>query len=396
LYKIARWVRGSAKVWPAAAFCAGAAVILCLPSGERASPGGCRAGTVCAPPAVHAQALAGASQEGETRIVTDEADAALAILERSRAGNPVTARDWTRLFTSEGYQRLKQREESMGRAFSDSAFRTFLLADSVVAKAPRLRETLESWRATDLEGAARLARAYLPAGSRLAAALYPVIKPLPNSFVFEAKSRPAIFMYVDPEVSRVRLENTLAHELHHIGLASACAGAEEEASSEAVRTALLWASAFSEGVAVLAAAGGPEVHPHAVGTAQERERWDRDAGRVPEDLPRLEAFLLDVVDGRLASPDSVRAMGMSFFGYQGPWYTVGWTMAATIERAFGRERLVAGLCDTRRLFADYDAAARLIDASGETLPRWSPELLAKLAIPPATAPDSAAPAPSSP
>ncbi len=32
---------------------------------------------------------------------------------------------------------------------------------------------------------------------------------------------------------------------------------------------------------------------------------------------------------------------MSYFGVQGPWYTVGWQMAVIIEKQLGRERLIA-------------------------------------------------------
>jgi hypothetical protein len=42
------------------------------------------------------------------------------------------------------------------------------------------------------------------------------------------------------------------------------------------RTVSAWLGAFGEGFAVLAAAGGPAVHPHATGTAEDRARWDED------------------------------------------------------------------------------------------------------------------------
>ncbi|MDY7093601.1 MAG: DUF5700 domain-containing putative Zn-dependent protease [Acidobacteriota bacterium] len=324
----------------------------------------------------------GASQEAgaaavDVRMETDEADAALAILHAHRAGEPVAEEAWGRLFESEGYRRLQQRERSMGREFQDSAFQEFLLSDPVVASAPALAEAVADWRQADLTGAAGRALAYLPAGTKLRATLYPAIKPRPNSFVFEVESDPAIFIHLDPTVPRAKLENTLAHELHHIGYAAACGAADSELTDR-VRTAVRWAGAFGEGLAMLAAAGGPSVHPHAASSAEERARWDRDVANVEADLRRVEMFLLDVAEGRLSDPDAVRAAAMEFFGVQGPWYTVGWKMAVTIEEAFGRERLIEVMCDPRRLMATYNAAAQERNRAGGDLPLWSSSLLALL------------------
>src|SRR5687768_15810054 len=65
----------------------------------------------------------------DVRIVTDEAEAALAILERRSRGEPIPEPAWTALFASEGYRRLQQREAAMNRVFTDSSFRAFLLSD---------------------------------------------------------------------------------------------------------------------------------------------------------------------------------------------------------------------------------------------------------------------------
>ena len=312
----------------------------------------------------------------DVQIQTDEADAALAVLAAHRAGRSASGEAWDRLFASEGYRRLRQREHALGRAFEDVTVQAFLAEDSVVAQAPALAAAVADWQRADLRGAARRALAYLPVGTRLRATVYPVIKPQPNSFVFDVEADPAIFLYVDPEVPRAKLENTVAHELHHIGYAAACEGPGD--GGERVRTAVTWAGAFGEGLAMLAAAGGPDVHPHAVSGAEERARWDRDVANVEADLRRAEAFFLDVLDERLADPDSVRGAAMSFFGVQGPWYTVGWTMAATVERAYGRDRLVDVLCDPRRLMATHNAAAEAENALGARLPTWSPSLLRRL------------------
>jgi hypothetical protein len=133
--------------------------------------------------------------------------------------------------------------------------------------------------------------------------------------------------------------------------------------------------AFGEGFAMLAAAGRPDVHPHAASPAADRERWDRDVARFPADLREIERFFLDLTASRLGK-EAENKKGFSFFGEtQGPWYTVGWKMAVTVERAWGRERLIADACDPRKLLASYNEAARRNAAKGYAPTLWSDDLL---------------------
>jgi hypothetical protein len=268
----------------------------------------------------------------------------------------------------------------MDRGFEDGAFRQFIESDSLLARASLLTAALAEWKRVDPAAAADLALAYLPAGARLRATLYPVIKPQPNSFVFDlATDSAAIFMFLHPAIAAEKLENTLAHELHHVGHAAACSGADPFAGPDGTREAVRWMGAFGEGIAMLAAAGGADRHPHAVSPPADRERWDRDVANAPADVARLERFFLEVIEGTLSAPDSVRAAAMDFFGEQGPWYTVGWLMAATVERAQGRERVVATLCEPHRLLVEYNAAAAEHNrATGASLPLWSEPFLARI------------------
>jgi hypothetical protein len=318
-------------------------------------------------------------------IVTDEADAALAVLDRIRAGRAVRDEDWRGLRESEGYRRLRKREESMGRRFSDSVFVAFLHADSTRARTEALRRTVAAWKKADLESAGRRALAYLPAGAVIRARVYLTIKPWTNSFVFETTTDPAIFLYVDPKVPAAKFENTVAHELHHIGYAGACAAEEDTTLAPEARTARMWTSAFGEGLAMLAAAGGPKIHPHAVSDAIERRQWDESMARFCEDRQALETFLLDILEGRVSDPDSVRARAMGFFGVQGPWYTVGHRMAVAVELTEGRDALLATLCDPPKLLVGYNRAMRGGEASPRrkagacASPLWSDRLLQLLA-----------------
>jgi hypothetical protein len=199
----------------------------------------------------------------EFKFDTSEADAVLAILELRAAGKQATDSDWQRLFSSEPYVRLKKREASMHRDFTDDDFRRFVQSHDLAKRAPALRHTLEAWKKADLQAAAQRILPYLPADARVKASVYPVIKPRTNSFVFETDTNPAIFLYLDPDQSQSEFMNTVAHESHHIGFSDAGKQYEEKikALPENARKAAEWMGAFGEGLAVLAAAGSADLHP---------------------------------------------------------------------------------------------------------------------------------------
>lgn len=312
-------------------------------------------------------------------LVTDEADAVLQILAKQEANQTLSDADWQRLFSSEGYVRLKRREAAMQRSFTDEEFKTFVLSDKVLQEREALARTLEAWKTVKVTGAARRALTYLPKDAVIRAKIYPVIKPRENSFVFEVNTDPAIFLYLDPAKTKEQLENTLAHELHHIGYGSSCPGRTVEAEIAArppiVRGTLRYVGAFGEGFAMLAAAGGPDIHPHKFSPANDRGRWDRDMGNFNKDLKQVDQFFQDILNGRLTD-DERSKRGFSFYGVQGPWYTVGWKMAVLIEKTFGRKQLIDCMCDQRKLLTTYNEAARKHNRkAAEPLALWSSEIV---------------------
>jgi hypothetical protein len=259
----------------------------------------------------------------------------------------------------------------MGRSFTDADFKAFVTSPELRSRRVALAATLAKWRAVSIEGAKARALAYLPAGTRLRAAVYPVIKPATNSFVFDTARNPAIFLYLDSTQTPAQFENTVAHELHHIGISVACAGHDEGSAPPEAQAAATWFGAFGEGVAMLAAAGGPDVHPHAESPAGDRRRWDADMRHYDSDFRILVTFFADVEQGRLKG-DAVVAAARKFYGIQGPWYTVGWRMASLIEKKEGRRELVAALCSPRRFASDYNRAA---SRTAKSLPLWPQSLI---------------------
>lgn len=311
------------------------------------------------------------------RIISDEADSVLTILAKRKAGQPVTEADWQQLFSSEGYLRLKKREASLKRTFDDTQFKAFVLSEQLAANSVALAETLSKWKHADVEAAAMRALAYLPKNARIAAKIYPVIKPQTNSFVFETQSDPAIFLYLDPEVTKDKFENTLAHEFHHIGYSSSCGddrgGKQIEPTN--VKDVIDWIGAFGEGFAMLAAAGSPDVHPHATSKPEDRARWDHDMANFNQDLKKVEGFFNDLLSGKLTEEQRQQA-GFAFFGVQGPWYTVGWKMSVLIEKTYGRETLIECICDHRKLLITYNRAATTYNRTAEVpLALWSDSLI---------------------
>ncbi len=315
-------------------------------------------------------------------VVADEAEAVLRILDKRARGETIPDEDWQKVFASEGYRRLKKRELSLSRPFEDADFRAFALSDELLARRGRLAETLAGWKSIDAERAARKAFAYLPSEAAIRAKIYPVVKPRTNSFVFEIKTDPAIFLYLDETVSADEVENTLAHELHHVGFGSVCpsaaAATEIKKTTSEKQKVFRWLGAFSEGLAMLAAAGGPDVHPHAASKPDVRARWDRDVADFGADLEKVEGFFRRLEAGGLSEKEEAAAAA-AFYGEQGPWYTVGWQMAVVIEKTFGRRELIECYCNQQRLpFVFNRAVEKYNRRHRAALAGWSEDFLAKL------------------
>jgi hypothetical protein len=317
----------------------------------------------------------------QVRVDASEAEAVLSILEARRTGRTAAAKDWERLFATEPYRRLKRRESSMKRDFTDQDFKSFVLSPDLAKSESALRTALAAWRKADIEGSARRILPYLPPQAGIKAAIYIVIKPRTNSFVFELLQDPTIFLYLDPKISAAKFENTVAHELHHVGLASVSAESERVLAGlpPRISAAVDWMGSFGEGLAMLAAAGSPDIHPHAASAPDERERWDRDMANAGRDLKDVEAFFLDIIQGRLSGKESIREKAMAFFGIQGPWYTVGYAMAVLVEKTEGRAALIECMVDPRQLLIRYNRAAEKWNAAyPDKKPLWSAALLAAI------------------
>ena len=318
--------------------------------------------------------MAQAADRVGVTLDTSEADHVLTILHKRQNSVAVTDADWQALFATEPYRRLKQRESSMHRPFSDDEFRTFVLSDELAVKQNALERTLADWKGANLATAATGVLGYLPDTAVVHTKVVAVIKPRDNSFVFDMDTDPTIFLAVSIKMTKERFANTVAHEMHHVGLASTDKQYEARVAAlpPRARTASLWMGAFGEGLAMLAAAGGPDVSPTGAEGPEEQMNWAAGMANFEGDFADVNAFFEQVLDGTLEG-DAVDTKASTFFGdIRGPWYFVGYRMAVLVEIRLGRAALIECMLDYRQLLEKYNQVAMQLNRSGAaSLPLWS-------------------------
>lgn len=324
-----------------------------------------------------AAALPQESDRVKVRLDATQAEAALRIMDATSEGAGATRAHWRTLESSRPYQRLKQREGSLNVGFTDADFRAFLTASEQLSRRVALRDTLRRWSEIDIDAAAQEAFAYLPDGARLDGEVYFLIKPRTNSFVWDLSGEPGVFLYLDPTSSAAQTRNTVTHELHHVGMGRNCPGSPM--GPDGAAQLRRWSGGFGEGLAVLAAAGGADRHPHADSPSEARAVWDASVARFADDLRIQDAFFIRVLNGDAGDAAAIAEVMRGYYGEQGSWYTVGWRMAQIIEQVEGRAAVVEAFCRPGGVFSAYNAAARRLNAEGRDLPTWSDKVVTAMA-----------------
>lgn len=318
----------------------------------------------------------------DVRVELDEPRAAIALLEDLAAGREPVDTKWAALWNSHGYRRLLARETAMGRGEGFAQrLQAWLREPETVAQLDGFRAAVVRWEAFDATRAAKRARHYLPAETALRATLFPVLKHTTNSFVFDLEGDPAVFINMDPGKDADFLEAVMTHELHHVGLAHCPQPPDYDRLTPVQQRVADWLGVFGEGLAVLATAGDPFRHPHYYSDADQYAVWERDVARFNLDLARSETIFRGVLEHSIAEDQQRPALFTLIASNavpQGPAYTVGWKMAALVERHFGHAALINAICDPRMLLRLYNDAATVTASSESTLARWSPEFLAAL------------------
>jgi len=89
----------------------------------------------------------------------------------------------------------------------------------------------------------------------------------------------------------------------------------------------------------------------------------------------LDQFFRQILNGNL-SIEAENKQAFTYFGVQGPWYPVGWKTAVTVEKPYGRKRLVGAICSGPQLLATYNqAATEIAKREGATPVLWSKEVI---------------------
>jgi hypothetical protein len=322
--------------------------------------------------------IASRAERVEVKLDSSEAEQVLAILAKCKQNGTVKDADWDALFATEPYRRLKLRETAMHRAFTDEDFKTFVLSSEMKSQYDALSHTLAMWKKADLRAGGTRVLQYLPAEAMIHVKIFPEIKPRHNSFVFDVDIDPAIFLYLDPKVSPESFDNTVSHEMHHIGLSSTDKLYDKKIATlpAASQKAAQWMGAFGEGLAMLAAAGGPDVPPNQYSQPDVQKNWERGMRDFNQDLGTVNEFFLEVLDGRLQGNDADQKARTFYGDVQGPWYTIGYKMAMLVEKRYGRPTLIECMLDRRLLLKRYNQAAEELNATGQDpLALWSPEIL---------------------
>lgn len=312
-----------------------------------------------------------ALQSSAIRWCDDQPRAVIAALKDGK----VTAIELSTIVATEGYKRLKERELGMKRSFTEEDFAEYL--ESTQFTWQEYEQTLNQWSKIDFASLISRAKVYLPTEANIRVTVYPLIKPRPNSFVWDTKNDPAMMIYMNPEESVESVASTIVHEIHHIGYSSCCPSKEFETWSESIdkrrSTAWNWVAALGEGYAVLAAAIDRRNPVGFLGT-EERAAWNNGMKNMSREFGKLETFFASICEGKL-NEENARVKAMEFYGLLGPWYTVGFVMATTIEDAFGKAVLFDCYKDPRKVFETYNQAVQKL---GLKYPAWSQEFLATM------------------
>ena len=320
-------------------------------------------------------------QRVELTLDPSEAKQALVILHKEQAREAVTNDDWQKLFATIPYEWLKAREKGMRLEFTDDDFRIFMQAPETQARTAEWEESLTVIERTNAADLGERVLGWLPSGAFIQSRVFPLIKPKTNSFVWRSsQGEPAIFIYLEKQ-TQAQFETKVMHELHHIGMFGLQKQQEKEFAElpQNIRTVSELMGAFGEGDAVLAAAGSTDFRPHWEDDALARARWDSDMLRFNQDLGSLTMFFNDVLDGKLKG-DAINEKASTFFDYQGAWYTVGYEMAALVEKRFGRKVFTNCLLDPRLLLVRYNEVAAEANKNGASLALWPDSLLRRIYV----------------
>lgn len=314
-------------------------------------------------------------------LIEDEIKAVLNILYKRKQGENTEKLDWKRLFSSDGFKLLKQREEDMGNQLKKKAFKDFLLNEIEPEGYDQFQNAYQNLKDINFNKIINKTKRYLPDQAIINTDIIPVIKPASNSFVHNIDNKLVLFLYLKPSISKKELTNKLIHELHHIGLDDIYQKSDYTHLPKPVQRMIEWTNAFGEGFAMLAAAGSPAVHPNRF-DEQLKERWDENISNFNRDFKEIEKFLLDILNKNFSNQKDLYDKGFQLMtnnGGQGSWYTVGYKIAVVIEKMTDKKVLTDCMKDFTKLYLTYNKLVVQYNKKyKEKLPQFSEKIIGSL------------------
>jgi len=314
-------------------------------------------------------------------LITDEVEILIDILKRKDNNKPIKKVQWDELFNSNGFKILTVREKEMNQGIDKFEFKDFVMNKIASDRYISYKKSLEKLKSMNLDDIINRTRDYLPDNTRLDTDIVPVIKPQKNSFIHRINDKLILFLYLEPDISKEKLENKLIHELHHIGLDYVYQNSDYSCLSKPAQKVIEWTNAFGEGFAMLAAAKGLENHPNKF-DKDLKSKWDENMGNFNKDFHKIQNFLLAILEGHFADDQKLYNRGFQLMTNndgQGSWYTVGYQIAVIIEREAGREVLIECMKDLTKIYFQYNNLVEIYNKKrNEDLPKWNDKILTSL------------------
>ena len=310
-------------------------------------------------------------------IIYDEVEACLDLFKETLQSS-VRLSDWNRLFQTRGYKLLKKREQEMESPFTDNEFQNFIQSQANKICVHSYKNSFQHFKDIDLLDIQKKVMKYLPKKAFFNTTIIPVIKPKKNSFVHRIEGESYLFISLEKDCSKAKLENKLIHELHHIGLDSVYDPKKYQSLDKNSQKMIEWTNAFGEGFAMLAAVGGPQYHPVPF-DEKAKEVWDEKIKNFEVDFKKIQKFLFHILDGQFEDEKTLLKKGMELMmnnGGQGSWYTVGWKLSVIIEEILSRQALIDCMEDLRNVYLNYNKAVEIYNNKhGLKLPFWDEKII---------------------
>lgn len=240
----------------------------------------------------------------------------------------------------------------MGNNLKESIFKDFLSDDHQIANYPGYKKSFKILKSINLSKVINQTRIYLPDKADINTEVIPLIKNKNNSFVHKFNDNMYLFLNLEPNILKERLINKLVHEFHHIGFDDIYNPKEYKYLSRGAQQIIKWSNAFGEGLATLAAAGGPDFHPNKY-NKELKTKWNKNIKKFNKDFRKIQKFFMDILNKKIKSNKEIYDRGFELMvnnGGQGSWYTVGWQIAVVIEKISSKWNLLNCMEDLTKIF----------------------------------------------